>query len=302
MQRSSSGSSLAVAIVGAISSYYFLSREPEFKFGDVGCNIELAGEGLRGILTPTFNVSEYGEIKNVGSGTAHDAMIEFKCRSDHHLIAYSEDYLGDISPNEERSFSLSFKVSGTDADLLDSAQNVVIIKCKEGTFISSSFDQKPIPLQEKPITFPDPNLEREIRKSIDKPNGPIYMTDLIELTELCTAYKDITDLTGLEFCINLTALILSNNQISDLSPLSSLTKIRFLDLPNNQISDLSPLSSLTEVFHLDLSNNQISDIKPLLDMDLYWLNLENNPLSGTSIEVYIPKFRQKRGKRLEISY
>ena len=128
---------------------------------------------------------------------------------------------------------------------------------------------------ETPVTFPDANLEAAIREAIDKPEGLIFTSDLDGLTSLKT--KGITDLTGLEYCINLTELDLAWNQITDISPLASLTKLTALHLAGNQISDLSPLTSLT---------------------NLTRLNLEDNPLSDTSINTYIPQL-EARGVNVE---
>ena len=149
------------------------------------------------------------------------------------------------------------------------------------------------------VTFPDPNLESAIREAIDKPEGPILTSNLEGLTTLVLEERGIAALNGLEHCGNLTMLSLRENQISDISPLASLTNLTKLYLGSNQISDISPLANLTNLTDLGLEWNKIADASPLLEnsglgaKDKLRL-LRGNPLSDTSLNVYIPQLK-KRG-------
>jgi Leucine-rich repeat (LRR) protein len=148
------------------------------------------------------------------------------------------------------------------------------------------------PPDETPVTFLDANLEASIREAIDKPEGLIFTSDLDGLTSLEASGKigelgeEITDLTGLEYCINLTELNLAWNQITYISPLASLTKLTALDLSRSQIRDISPLYSLTNLTYLSLGWNQISDISPLQNLTkltvliLYWNEISDIPLTN----------------------
>jgi len=107
--------------------------------------------------------------------------------------------------------------------------------------------------EDQVVTFPDLNLEAAIREAIGKPEGDIYQSDLIGLTELSASSKNISDLTGLEHCTDLIDLRLGQNKISDLSPLSNLTNLTQLHLMQNQISGISPLSNLSNLTHLYLN-------------------------------------------------
>jgi hypothetical protein len=69
------------------------------------------------------------------------------------------------------------------------------------------------------VTFADPNMEAAIREAIGKAIGPICRSDLEGLTSLSASERNISDLTGLEYCTNLTELDLRYNEISDISPL-----------------------------------------------------------------------------------
>lgn len=133
------------------------------------------------------------------------------------------------------------------------------------------------------VNFPDANLETAIREAINNPEGLLYPYDLKYLTELEASERDISNLAGLEYCVNLQELHLNDNNISDLSPLSGLTNLHGLWLWGNNINDISPLSGLTNLESLVLANNNISDISPLAALTtLNWLDLVSNNISDIS--------------------
>ena len=133
------------------------------------------------------------------------------------------------------------------------------------------------------VTFADPNLEAAVRDAIAIPTGPIYSSDLSELTYLDASEKNITDLTGLEYATSLTSLGLAYNQIGDISPLANLISLTTVDLWFNQITDISPLANLTSLTTLNLVNNQISDVSPLASLSsLTGLWLLDNQISNIS--------------------
>ena len=99
------------------------------------------------------------------------------------------------------------------------------------------------------VAFIDPELEAAVRDAIAVATGPIYSSDLGELTQLDASARNITDLTGLEYATSLTTLNLVSNQISDISPLANLTNLTLgLWLSHNQISDISALANLTSAW------------------------------------------------------
>ena len=120
-----------------------------------------------------------------------------------------------------------------------------------------------------PVTFNDPNLEAVIREELNKYEGQITDYDLTKLTDhLYAEERGISDLAGIEHCVNLQSLNLKYNQINDISPLNNLTNLEFLDLCSNPISDLSPLSSMTNLQMLLLEwTKNISDITPLSELE-----------------------------------
>ena len=133
------------------------------------------------------------------------------------------------------------------------------------------------------VTFPDPNLEAVVRDGIGIPEGPIYPSDLEGFTVLYGTVDAISDLTGIEQCIDLVEVYLGSNQISDISPLASLANMTVLFLQNNQISDISALANLTNLTRLLLRDNEISDISALSNLtNLNYLNVGWNQINDIS--------------------
>ncbi len=124
------------------------------------------------------------------------------------------------------------------------------------------------------------------------------LASLTNLTWLHLGENQVSDISPLASLTNLTWLHLSENQVSDISPLASLTNLTWLHLQKNDISDLSTLTGLTNLWELHLSDNNISDISPLVENSGLskedTVNLMNNPLGTTSVNVYIPQLEEKR--------
>lgn len=132
------------------------------------------------------------------------------------------------------------------------------------------------------VDFPDPGLDSAVRYEIGKPQGPICSSDLDGL-ETLSASEEITDISGLEYCVHLTWLNLTANQIRDVSPLAGLNGLRALHLSGNPIRDISPLAGLTELTELYLASCQITDLSPLAAMmNLERLSLWRNQVSDIS--------------------
>lgn len=133
------------------------------------------------------------------------------------------------------------------------------------------------------VEFPDPNLEQLIRDEIGKPAGDILASDLVGITVLSAGNQNISDITGLEYCINLEGLGLDGNEIVDASPLAGLTNLSRLHLEDNQIVDVSALAGLTNLGWLVLGSNQIVDLSPLAGLtNVYRLELEDNEIVDVS--------------------
>ena len=132
--------------------------------------------------------------------------------------------------------------------------------------------------------FPDANLETAIRGVVKKPEGSLSSSDLEKVIVLIASGKDISNLTGLEYCVNLQELYLSGNHIRDISPLAGISKLEWLYLDHNNISDISALDGLINLKKLVLYANNISDISALAGLvNLQVLYLGANNISDISV-------------------
>ena len=132
------------------------------------------------------------------------------------------------------------------------------------------------------VSFPDPNLEQAIREVIGKPAGEILATDLENMptNTLSANLKGISDLTGLQYCINLNHIRLSANDIVDISSLTKLDKLATLEIDGNEIAELPDMSGMTNLRSIDLSSNAITDITPLASITtLEQIDISSNLLT-----------------------
>ncbi|WP_334103293.1 SUMF1/EgtB/PvdO family nonheme iron enzyme, partial [Mesotoga prima] len=126
-----------------------------------------------------------------------------------------------------------------------------------------------------------PNLEQAVRDAIDKPTGPIYLSDVTPLTELRANSRNIVNLSGIEALKNLQRLHLWDNSINDLLPISSLTELRELNLHRNNFSDLTPLAALTHIGWLAIDGNLVTDLSPIFGLSsLTSLFVSGNPIAN----------------------
>ena len=113
------------------------------------------------------------------------------------------------------------------------------------------------------VEFEDYNLEQVIRETINKPEGPLYLSDVIGITTLDADNRGIISLEGIQHFQNLQQLYLGRNQVSDISALANLTNLQILYFHYNQVSDISALANLTNLTDLVFGDNQVSDISAL---------------------------------------
>ena len=174
-------------------------------------------------------------------------------------------------------------------------------------------------LLDKPVFFTDSGLELVIRDKIDKPQEPIFRSDLLTITELDASGKSIKSLEGIEHLKQLVVLNLEDNIIKDVSPLADLNLLSELSLRNNEITDLEKinfdkitdlplrklslrhnvfrppdgeqvrlseielLQNFSQIEELELRDNHIEDILPLTGLrNLKVLDLRENFINDIS--------------------
>ncbi len=118
------------------------------------------------------------------------------------------------------------------------------------------------------IVFNDTNLENSLRDVTGIYNRQLLKSDLLGITQLNLEEQNISDLTGIENCINLNDLNLIGNNITDIKPLLGLNSLFSVYLTNNPI-DLTVDSDNYNVIQYFINNQIISDINGLLIDDDY---------------------------------
>lgn len=150
------------------------------------------------------------------------------------------------------------------------------------------------------VTFFDSELVRALNKELGQdPDSKITELQLKSITSLDLSSKNISNISGLEYCTNLKELNISHNNIVDFKPLANLRRLEYLDISYNYlaslkieercysgsidlyclngllnlkvlkaksaaISDVSFMSNMAKLEQVNLSENYILDISPLL--------------------------------------
>lgn len=185
----------------------------------------------------------------------------------------------DLKAHENRGFGF-VNWTGDVGTVVDVNAATTEIKMEGNYSIRANFEA------EAAVNITDPNLEA----AIGIPEAVIYPSDLKTLRSLDAGGRNITDLTGLEYCTGLKELYLDGNQIDDISPVANLKSLKELYLSGNQISDISPVGNLTSLTHLYLSGNRISDISALGNLtSLTHLYLSGNRISDISPLASLPR-------------
>jgi len=139
-----------------------------------------------------------------------------------------------------------------------------------------------LPLADRVVTFPDPELESVIR-GIVYPNGgsqPIMLSQVLPIQSLNLVERSIKDLTGIDQLMNLNDLEMSYSSVSNLGPVSALKNMAYLTGASTDIRDLSPIAGLTGIWYLDFSGDSLTSIAALANMkNLQTANLQNNRIS-----------------------
>ena len=104
--------------------------------------------------------------------------------------------------------------------------------------------------------------------------------DLEKVWSLYLAFRQLTNVKGLEKLTQLTVLYLDGNQLTDVPKgLEKLDQLKELGLENNQLTDVKGLEKLTQLKGLRLGSNQLTEMPKGLEnlTQLTWLSLHDNP-------------------------
>ncbi|CAB3767636.1 leucine-rich repeat domain-containing protein [Paraburkholderia humisilvae] len=109
------------------------------------------------------------------------------------------------------------------------------------------------------VTIPDANLDKVLHDALGIPSGtPLTDENLSSITELSASDCGISDLTGINYCVNMGNANLSNNFLQILTPLQSLSLLQTLRVDGNNLTSLDSLSD-SEVIDLTVHNNPLND-------------------------------------------
>lgn len=129
------------------------------------------------------------------------------------------------------------------------------IEKKKGTAIM--FDQK--------IAFTSPEFEAAVRNSLEKPEGPIFQSDLKKVTHLSLEDLPTIDNDVLKQCTELSSVFIVHSKPEvrfrwDCTTLASLPKLNFVDLTNLSEEELEKVGCLTNIEYLRVfAMNSVKD-------------------------------------------
>lgn len=130
------------------------------------------------------------------------------------------------------------------------------------------------------VEIADPGMEKAIRHTLKKPEGPLTEAELNRMTLLNAEKCGIKNLDDILKMPNLQQLYLGGNDLTDVSQLAQLTQLIYLNIDENKVTDLSFVPSLTSLMELSANNNQISDLSPLEGQtNILRLYLSNNQIT-----------------------
>lgn len=134
------------------------------------------------------------------------------------------------------------------------------------------------------IQFKDSELEKLVRKEINKPTGFLYKDEVEKVTKLYSN-GNISRLDGIEYLTNLNELYLSSDIIADFTPLEKMKKLETLSVKisnENNVHQLENLSSLSNLFWLEIYNlssskelESLTSLTGLAHIQIYDSNIDD---------------------------
>ena len=169
------------------------------------------------------------------------------------------------------------------------------------------------------------DLEEEMRRRLNKPEGNISREDYLLIKQINMAGKEVQDLAPVARMSALQILNLNDNHLTDVSPLESLTRVedlrlrynslnhldsimhmtrlRKLDVGYNYLTHIDAFLQLPQITHLTLNHNRIIDISPLSKLShLEFLDLNHNQLIDISLLGELRNLRLLRLSENKIKY
>ncbi len=139
-------------------------------------------------------------------------------------------------------------------------------------------------------SFPDANFRNYVLSQSYGSDGVLTDAEIAEVTYMYVWYRDIEDLTGIEYFTELESMSATGNNLTEVN-LSQNTKLTQLSLNSNMLTSID-LSNCPNLEFLDCTNNQLTGIDISNNNALKELHMGENPLgelsfatSNSSLEV-----------------
>ena len=129
-------------------------------------------------------------------------------------------------------------------------------------------------------TFPDANFRYYVRSQSYGSDGVLTDAEIAEVKSMFPWYRDIEDLTGIEYFTELETLDVGGNLLAEVD-LSQNTKLKRLSLDNNLLTSVD-VSIFPDLNFLSCYGNQLTGIDISNNLVLNHLNIGINPISELS--------------------
>ncbi|MCH2212072.1 MAG: hypothetical protein MK110_12280 [Fuerstiella sp.] len=120
------------------------------------------------------------------------------------------------------------------------------------------------------VEIPDDALRKallEQKRKRQKEGDDITVEDLHAIYSFVVENRGISDLTGLEHCINLGEARFGKNNIKDVTALAGCKNLQSLSIQHNEIADLTPLGKLAKLQYLNFEHNKVASLEGLETLD-----------------------------------
>jgi len=245
-------------------------------------------------------------------GISHSQVKDFQAISSLKNLTKLElqqNKIGDISPLAELPKLLSLDIKENQVKDISALSKLTTLTSlflggnpiTDFTPTAAYYNQlqyKDFSLEKSPVivTFPDPYFEKEVRRSIYKPTGNIFLSDINGVSSLYIDEEKIKSIEGIQHFTDLKTLFLLKTKVKDISPLKGLHKLELLHMNDGVLKDISSIANLKNLFSLSLQNNKIDNISALAELlKLSSLNLSQNDVTDISL---LSKFTLLTGLRL----
>lgn len=137
-----------------------------------------------------------------------------------------------------------------------------------------------------PVQIPDANLASALKEAT-REDKALTKGNLAKVTTLSLPMKEISNLSGIENCVNLTSIDVSNNHITDFSPLLKLSKLSKATIGDQTIEVKDKVLNYTEGKELKVTPIALTNVDgtKLVVNDV--ITPENASISADGTEISI---------------